>query len=196
MTGKQHGNRRNDARPRAPLAVRAVLIALSAVSALGAGWAGANVLAVRGYDTATASLMRNLEAASKDDADLDRLGAAQQQTDAQFADAGALAPVLLPSVRGPIDTNTEISKRLTALIAEAKAQQQNGTGTTGTDGSEVQGADRQQSQEEQGLSDEQRKKVDELLQQNQQLATVSPSPSASSSTSTSAPGEQSASKPW
>lgn len=195
MTGKQHGNRRNDARPRAPMAVRAVLIALSVVSALGAGWAGVNAVAVRGYDAATASLMRNLEAASKDDADLDRLGAAQQQTDAQFADAGALAPVLLPSVRGPIDTNAEISKRLTALIAEAKAQQ-NGTGTTSTDGSEVQGADRQQSQEEQGLSDEQRKKVDELLQQNQQLATASPSPSASSSTSTSAPGEQSASKPW
>lgn len=195
MTGKQHGNRRNDARPRAPMAVRAVLIALSAVSALGAGWAGVNAVAVRGYDAATASLMRNLEAASKDDADLDRLGAAQQQTDAQFADAGALAPVLLPSVRGPIDTNAEISKRLTALIAEAKAQQ-NGTGTTSTDGSEVQDADRQQSQEEQGLSDEQRKKVDELLRQNQQLATASPSPSASSSTSTSAPGEQSASKPW
>lgn len=195
MTGKQHGNRRNDARPRAPMAVRAVLIALSVVSALGAGWAGVNAVAVRGYDAATASLMRNLEAASKDDADLDRLGAAQQQTDAQFADAGALAPVLLPSVRGPIDTNAEISKRLTALIAEAKAQQ-NGTGTTSTDSSEVQGADRQQSQEEQGLSDEQRKKVDELLQQNQQLATASPSPSASSSTSTSAPGEQSASKPW
>lgn len=181
---------------KAPLAVRVTLIILAILAALAACWAGANMLAVRGYDEATASLTRNLEAASKDDADLDQLAASQQQTDAQFADAGALGPLLAPTVRGSIATNTDVSKRLTALIAEARAKQSGGSGTSSVDGSETQNADRQQSQEEQGLSDEQRKKVDELLQQNQQLASASPTPSASSSSSSSAPGEQNASKPW
>lgn len=180
---------------------RIVAIVLAVALALACAWTGINVLAVRAYDAATASLARNLEAAAKDDADLDRLSAAQQQTDAQFADAGMLRAVLLPSVGGPIDANTEVSRQLTAMIAAALAAQkgdaEDGKGQSGSgqDGSGQGNGQDGQQQSERGLSEEQQQKVDELIRQNQQLQSAAPTPSASSTTS-SAPGEQSTAKPW
>lgn len=175
---------------------RIIAIVLAVALALACAWTGINVLAVRSYDAATVSLARNLEAATKDDADLDRLSAAQQQTDAQFADAGMLRVVLLPSIGGPIDANTEVSRQLTAMIAAALAAQrgdsEDGTGQNGSGQGNGQNG---QQQNERGLSEEQQQKVDELIRQNQQLQAASPTPSASGTTS-SAPGEQSTAKPW
>ncbi|KAB8295622.1 DUF6466 family protein [Bifidobacterium avesanii] len=195
---KGNGNGGGSAKARAGLGLRITLITLATVLALGSAWAGANMLAVRGYNAATASLARNLQDASRDDADLDRLNAAQQQTDAQFSDAGMLGAVLLPSVSKPIAANAEVSRQLSALIADALARQQGGSssdsGSSAQNGGDGTNSD-SQPQGEQGLSDEQQKKVDELIRQNQQLASASPSPSSSTTTS-SAPSEQSTAKPW
>lgn len=171
-TTNPHADRRTPA--RAPLAVRVALVLLAVAALAVAGVAGVNLHAVIRFNQATASLNENLSAASKDGADLDALGAGQQQTDAQFSDAGALGFLLLPQVRRSISHNAEVSTRLTDRTVKELAKQKDGTdadqasdpdrtdagaAATGSSGSAKQGD---------GLTEQQRRQVEELLKANQQ----------------------------
>ncbi len=149
---------------RTPLWSR-ILIGIVAMACLCAGIAaGANLIAVTAFDDATSQLNGNLKAASKDDADLSTLSALQQKADARFADAAAWSALLLPQVKNVIDTNASVSATLTERI-NAQLQKQQNTETSnaqtapGSDGNAKQSG---------GLTQEQRKQVDDLLKSNQQ----------------------------
>ncbi|NMM99941.1 cell surface protein [Bifidobacterium sp. DSM 109958] len=188
-------NRRPHTPPRAPLGVCVLVAVLAAAALAGAAWSGLVVLTAHRYDEATASLSANLEAASKDDADLDRLAAAQRRTDALFEQARSLSAVMPSSVSGPLAANADVSRRLSALIDAALAEQRGGSSSSESQGDDQSGNDGTQT--EQGLSEEQRRQVDELLEGNRQLATSSPTAmSTQSADPTSAPSEQSGVKPW
>lgn len=153
--------------PRASLAVRITLVSL-AVLALGvAGVAGVNLIAVTRFNQATASLNSNLTNANNNNTDLDVLSAAQQQTDAQFQDAGSLSFLLLPQLKQAIETNTQVSRQLSQRtqqqIAKQKALVQDNEQQANSDSTENSNA-----KNSAGLSDEQRKQVEELLKANQQ----------------------------
>ena len=196
MTGTSDANRAGRATPRAPMAVRVLVAVLAAACMLAAAWAGAVAVSVHRYDEATASLTANLQAASRDDADLDRLAASQRRTDSMFADARRMEALLPGSVSAPLATNADVSSRLTALIDATLAARDGGSDDAGATQDQSQGVNG--AQEEQGLSEEQRAQVDELLNTNRELApSASASPTASQGTTqTSAPGEQSGAKPW
>lgn len=182
-------------RRRAPMAVRAIVALLAACALAGAAWASLAAVTVRAYDAATASLTANLTAAAADDADLDRLAAAQRQTDAQFADAGRFTAVMPASIAAPVAANAETSRRLSALIDDAIARRAPSGSSAQTDGQQGDGTQDAQGQSS-GLTDEQRGKVDELLRSNQQLATPTPSSGSTSTSTPSAPSEQPTVKPW
>ena len=120
----------------------------------------------------------------------------QQQTDAQFREAGAAGMLLLPNVRTSIEHNAEVSAKLTESIRKKIEEMQHADGTEAdtaieggqsvTDGSQGNGGT---------LTDEQRQKVEELLAQNAQSAQSDSDDSGSAakqdSNQTSSPA-----KPW
>ena len=162
---------------RAPLAMRIILALVAVVLIAGASLGCVNLYAGSVYDDATALLNINLAAFEQDDADLDALAMSQRQTDAQFEEASGMGMFLLPRLRDSIEHNAAISRSLSEQIADTLAQQHGETdgsvepelseggenGTNGTVGSD-------------GLTDEQRKKVKELLDSNQQQNSTTPSP--------------------
>ena len=111
----------------------------------------------------------NIKASQQQDADFDKLQTQQQQTDAQFREAGAAGALLLPNVRSSIEHNAAVSARLTESIRKKiQSMQDSGKSDTGiaiegkqsvTDGNQGNGST---------LTDEQRQKVEELLAQNAQ----------------------------
>ncbi len=179
--------------PRASLAVRITLVALAVLSLGVAGVVSVNLIAVTQFNQATASLNSNLTNASKTATDLDTLSAAQQQTDAQFQDAGSLSFLLLPQLKQAIETNTQVSRQLSQRtqqqIAKQKAlvqdseQQADSESTASSD-----------TKNSAGLSDEQKKQVEELLKANQQ-STPSNSSEQNEEDTGSAENTQTA-KPW
>ena len=90
---------RTTMKPRASLTVRIVLAVMAALLVMAALWAIVNLAAVNSYNQATQSLQENISTSRKDDADWDKLHTRQQQTDAQFNEASAMKPLLLPQVR-------------------------------------------------------------------------------------------------
>ncbi|KAA8829224.1 cell surface protein [Bifidobacterium myosotis] len=141
---------------------------LAAVAAV----AVVNLAATMRFNQATASLTANIKAAQDPSTDADTLSARQQQTDAQFAEAGRMRALLMPQVRDAIDANTAVSSQLTTITLKQAQLQQDGAGasdatnrqtTSGASGSR----NRKQSD---GLTEEQRKKVEELMKANQQAA--------------------------
>ena len=168
---------------RTPLWSR-ILIGIVAMACLCAGIAaGANLIA------ATSQLNGNLKAASKDDADLSTLSALQQKADARFADAAAWSALLLPQVKDVIDTNASVSATLTERI-NAQLQKQQNTETSnaqtapGSDGNAKQSG---------GLTQEQRKQVDDLLKSNQQSNSQNGSKGGKGKSSS---NTNSTTKPW
>lgn len=194
-----HGNAGKRRTARAPLPVRILLTALAALALAVTGVAAVNLVAVSKFNQATASLNANIEAANRDDADWDAINATQQQTDAQFDDAGAWGFLLMPQVRSALKTNAKVSstftKRTRQEVAktggntsdrQAKAAQQD----SGQDGTKQGG----------GLTAQQRKQVEDLLKANQQST---PSTGDSSSTGKNDDADQSGTittnetvKPW
>lgn len=161
---------------RTPLWSR-ILIGIVAMACLCAGIAaGANLIAVTAFDDATSQLNGNLKAASKDDADLSTLSALQQKADARFADAAAWSALLLPQVKDVIDTNASVSATLTERI--------NAQTTPGSDGNAKQSG---------GLTQEQRKQVDDLLKSNQQSNSQNGSKGGKGKSSS---NTNSTTKPW
>ena len=104
---------RTTMKPRASLTVRIVLAVMAALLVMAALWAIVNLAAVNSYNQATQSLQENISTSRKDDADWDKLHTRQQQTDAQFNEASAMKPLLLPQVRESIEHNSHVSSQLT-----------------------------------------------------------------------------------
>ena len=184
-------------RARASLPVRIVLAVLAAAVLVVGGFACLNLMAVGQFNQATATLTRNIKAAAKEDADLATLEASQQQTDAQFEDAAAFDAVLMPDVRSSIETNTEVSRELTALIKQRLAEQQ-GTNNSGGSGGSSNGDSGAATDQSQGktdgpaLTDQQKAQIEQLLKANQQSTDTS-----TSTQQTDKKAKQSqTSKPW
>lgn len=149
---------------RLSLPVRIALIVAAVLCAIIAGLAVTNLVALNRFNAATASLTSNIAAAQDDTTDLNTLKTRQQQTDAQFAEAQALDPVLLPSLKDAIDTNSNLSKALTKLLLEREDEQQSSSSSSSKNNS----SDSNSSSSLDGLTDEQKQQVQDLLKSNQQ----------------------------
>ena len=110
-------------RAKCPLWARIVLACGAVLLLLVAGVAAVNLSASITFNQATASLNANIKAAQDESTDITTLKAQQQQTDAQFAEAGRMRTLLLPQVKDAIDTNASISSELTKItLKQAEAQ--------------------------------------------------------------------------
>ena len=182
--------------PRAGLPAR-VLCVVAAVLALGVAAAGVvNLRASDAFSRATSRLREDLTAVAGEAPDYDRLATVQEQVDAQFADAGAAGMLLLPSLRADIAANADVSRRLTELIASELAGSDDGSSSDGTasgDGSDGSGDAGDAADD--GLTDEQRRQVEELLAANEQSTDLGESQTTDKSpTTTNNTGNTS--KPW
>ena len=138
---------------------------------------------------AMACLCAGIAAGANLIADLSTLSALQQKADARFADAAAWSALLLPQVKDVIDTNASVSATLTERI-NAQLQKQQNTETSnaqtapGSDGNAKQSG---------GLTQEQRKQVDDLLKSNQQSNSQNGSKGGKGKSSS---NTNSTTKPW
>lgn len=181
---------------RASLAIRVIMAIVAVAALVFAVLAGLNISASTRFNQATASLNRNLKQATQDDADLDALNASQQQTDAQFEDAARLNIALLPQLRQAIAANATVSAELTKRIGQELAAQQGTNTNNGNGGSaEIEGATTKDSKNSNGsgLTDEQKKQVEELLKANQQSTDTNPSTNTQTDK---ANKKQQTAKPW
>ncbi|MEE8735726.1 DUF6466 family protein [Bifidobacterium subtile] len=179
-------------RTRASRPTRVALIAVAALLTAVATVCGFNIAAIHSYNQATRSLTSNLKSAASPNADLDDLKTRQQQTDEQFDEAGAFGFLLLPQVKTSIHANSQVSKTLTTRTSQEITKQQ--TGQASSSGTAGKGT-LENGQQSDGLSQEQRDKLNDLLKANQQ----SPSPDDAQSDSGDAAGTDngnSAVKPW
>ena len=193
---KNDGSANTRMRAKCPLWARIVLACGAVLLLLVAGVAAVNLSASITFNQATASLNANIKAAQDESTDITTLKAQQQQTDAQFREAGAAGMLLLPNVRTSIEHNAEVSAKLTESIRKKIEEMQHADGTEAdtaieggqsvTDGGQGNGGT---------LTDEQRQKVEELLAQNAQSAQSDSDDSGSAakqdSNQTSSPA-----KPW
>ncbi|PLS29013.1 DUF6466 family protein [Bifidobacterium parmae] len=188
-----------DAKPaaRAPMGVRVLLAVLAVLALCAAGVAGVNLVAVMRYNQATTALNENLKTAGKSDADLDALSAGQQQTDAQFEDAGALSFLLFPSVKQSIRQNQQVSKKLTTRTAKEVARQKGDSdaGTATGDGTGSGSGASRNAKKGGGLTAKQKQQVEDLLKANQQ-STPSDSASKQNNETTKDTTKTQATKPW
>ncbi len=181
-------------KPKAPLAVRIALIVL-AVAVLSVGLlAGVNLAAMGNYNQATQRLNENIRLVQQEDADLDKQYVSQQQTDAQFEDAGAFGALLLPGLKEDIDYNSGISSQLTKLLEQQlnANDDQDSTDATedsaeGTVGSGTSGGN---------LTAEQLEKVEELLRQNTSSTQSDTGDDSSGSGTAKNQSDSTQAKPW
>ena len=181
---------------RASLPVRIAIAVIAAISVIVGVLGIVNLASVSNYNQATDSLNANIKASQQQDADFDKLQTQQQQTDAQFREAGAAGVLLLPNVRSSIEHKAAVSARLTESIRKKiQSMQDSGKSDTGTaiegeqsitDGNQGNGST---------LTDEQRQKVEELLAQNAQ-STQSDSNDSGSAAKQDSDGTSSPAKPW
>ncbi|RSX53132.1 cell surface protein [Bifidobacterium goeldii] len=169
---------------RAGLPARICIGVLAVCCLCGGVIAAVNLTSVNTFNQATQQLTRNLKTLDDASADLDALAAKQQQVDAQFADASSPAVLLLPQVKQSIATNAAISQELTADIAARLREQRGDTSATAANTSSA-NTDSADSKSHDGLTQEQRDKVDELLKANQQSTPSGSSPSSTKSDSAS-----------
>ena len=162
-----NGNAANVRAARTPLGVRIVLIVGAVLLAVVAGVAAVNLSATATFNRATDSLNANIKAAQSETADADTLHAQQQQTDAQFEEAGRLRTLLLPQVRDAIDANASVSAQLTKITQQRVEAQQGGR--SGTQNAQPNnGSSSSKTKKGGSLTDEQKKQVEELMKANQQ----------------------------
>ena len=154
-------------RAKCPLWARIVLACGAVLLLLVAGVAAVNLSASITFNQATASLNANIKAAQDESTDITTLKAQQQQTDAQFDEAGRMRTLLLPQVKDAIDTNASISSELTKItLKQAEAQ------NSGSDSGQAQSAQQSENSSSNAkkggaLTDEQKKQVEELMKANQ-----------------------------
>ena len=178
---------------RASLPVRIIIAVIAAISIAVGALAIVNLASVSNYNQATNSLNTNIKASQQQDADFDKLQTQQQQTDAQFREAGAAGALLLPNVRSSIEHNAAVSARLTESIR--KKIQDSGKSDTGTAIEGEQSITDGNQGNRSTLTDEQRQKVEELLAQNAQ-STQSDSNDSGSAAKQDSDGTSSPAKPW
>lgn len=187
-------NRKTPVKAKAPLSVRIALVALAVVLLAVGLLAVVNLTAMGNYNQATQRLNENIKLVQQEDADLDKQYASQQQTDAQFEDAGAFSALLLPSLREDIDYNSGISSRLTKLMEQqlsATAEQSSTDATEDSAGGTVESGTAGGS-----LTDEQLKKVEELLKQNTSSTQSDGNDDSSGSATAGNESDSSQAKPW
>lgn len=129
----------------------------------------ANITAIDTYNQATASLNASIEYSKKPDADPQRVKAQLDQANAQFDQARRMGVLLTPSTKELINVNSDISGKLTTSTDhKIAAANGNGNGTSGK-GANGKGSKSPNSGNagSQGLTDEQRKQVEETLKANQ-----------------------------
>ncbi len=154
-------------RSRAPLTIRIGLVVLSVLLGAVALLAVVNLAANGNYNHATQSLQENIKTSRQDNVDWDKLRVRQQQTDAQFDDAGEMRALLLPQLRESIDHNSRVSDQLTKAIIEKAKSDKNNQSNSDTN-ADAQRTDGSESKKDTKLTDAQREKVEELLKQNAQ----------------------------
>lgn len=153
-------------RPIASLGIRIVLGIATGVLILSAGVILANLKAIDTYNQATTSLTASIEYAKNPDADQQQLKARLEQAKAQFDQAERLHILLPASIHKTIDLNRQIAqKHITGTEHKiAKAQSANNSD------SQNPGTDAQLSPSGQagdtGLTEEQRKQVEDVLKAN------------------------------
>ena len=181
---------------RMPLAARILLVAVAILLVAVAAMAGVNLSATAKFNQATTSLNANIKAAQDGTSDVNTVKAQQQQTDAQF-EAGRLRALLLPQVKDAIDANASVSSQLTKIMLKRAEAQQNGT-----EESQDQAAQAEQSQSSSskaakngGLTDEQKRQVEELMKANQQSTDTQSNTTKSEQQATKNKGTGT-SKPW
>ena len=204
MRGHERDRRNKDAAlagvagrvPRAGLPVR-ILCVVVAMFASGVAAAGVvNLRAADAFSQATTRLSEDIAAVAGETPDYGRLATVQEQVDAQFADAGAAGVLLLPSLRADIAANADVSRRLTERIAAELAGSDDGSSdaAASNDGSGDDGGGFAGSADD-GLTDEQRRRVEELLAANGQSTDPGESQTTDKSpTTTNNTGNTS--KPW
>ena len=181
-------------RAKCPLWARIVLACGAVLLLLVAGVAAVNLSASITFNQATASLNANIKAAQDESTDITTLKA-QQQTDAQFAEAGRMRTLLLPQVKDAIDTNASISSELTKItLKQAEAQ------NSGSDSGQAQSAQQSENSSSNAkkggaLTDEQKKQVEELMKANQQSTDTQSNTTQSEQKATQNKGTG-ATKPW
>ena len=175
---------RTTMKPRASLTVRIVLAVMAALLVMAALWAIVNLAAVNSYNQATQSLQENISTSRKDDADWDKLHTRQQQTDAQFNEASAMKPLLLPQVRESIEHNSHVSSQLTDHAS------------TDSNTADAQESGKSSHKNDENLSDEQRRKIEELLAQNAQSTQSDPNDDSGSAAKKNPSTSSSQTKPW
>ncbi|WEV41440.1 DUF6466 family protein [Bifidobacterium sp. ESL0682] len=128
----------------------------------------ANMTAIDTYNQATASLNASLEYAKKPNADPQQLKAQLDQANAQFDEARRLGALLAPNTKELINTNSDISDKITSST-KRKIAKANGNGSAGkANGQGSQSSNNgQDNGQNQGLTDEQRKQVEDTLKANQ-----------------------------
>lgn len=129
----------------------------------------ANMTAIDTYNQATASLNASIEYSKKPDADPQRVKAQLDQANTQFDQARRMGVLLTPSTKKLINVNSDISGKLTTSTDhKIAAANGNGNGTSGK-GAKGKGSKSSNSGNSgnQGLTDEQRKQVEETLKANQ-----------------------------
>ncbi|PLS25470.1 cell surface protein [Bifidobacterium imperatoris] len=155
-------------RARVPLGVRIALIVTAVLLLAAAGVTAVNLSAALAFNQATASLSANLKAAQDTSTDVTTLNAQQQQTDAQFAEAGQMRAVLLPQIRDAIDTNASISSELTKITLKQAEVQQNGESSQAQAAQQSDSSSKSNAKKGGALTEEQKKQVEELMKANQQ----------------------------
>ena len=161
-------------RAKCPLWARIVLACGAVLLLLVAGVAAVNLSASITFNQATASLNANIKAAQDESTDITTLKAQQQQTDAQFDEAGRMRTLLLPQVKDAIDTNASISSELTKItLKQAEAQ------NSGSDSGQAQSAQQSENSSSNAkkggaLTDEQKKQVEELMKANPPIPSRTP----------------------
>ena len=183
---------------RAPLAVRVAMVVIAVVMAAAAAWAAINLYAAVSCNDAARTLEQNVSDASQDAADLEMLRIRQQQVDDQLDDMQLFSALLLPQIRHAVEGNLDTSRQLTQRTQEEIDRQQQG----GTDDQQadqpIDGQDAEELLSGGGLTEEQRQRIEELLQSNQS-STPSESTETSEAEGSDATGdgnEQTEVKPW
>lgn len=183
-------------RTRASLPTRVALIVLAVLLGTVALLAVVNLAANGNYNHATRSLQENIKTSKQNNVDWDKLRVRQQQTDAQFDDAGEMRALLLPQLRESIDHNSRVSDQLTKTIIEkaksGKDDQSDSDTNANADARQTNGSE---SKKDTRLTDAQREKVEELLKQNTQ-STQSDSSTNGSAANQNTDKSSSQTKPW
>lgn len=183
-------------RTRASLPTRVALIVLAVLLGMVALLAVVNLAANGNYNHATRSLQENIKTSKQNNVDWDKLRVRQQQTDAQFDDAGEMRALLLPQLRESIDHNSRVSDQLTkAIIEKAKSGKDDQSDSDTNANADARQTNGSESKKDTRLTDAQREKVEELLKQNTQ-STQSDSNTNGSAANQNTDKSSSQTKPW